>query len=113
MEENYNYLKYRGKCKEFCDELVAKDPTLTLVRGHYWCPIWNSEEQHWWCKDQEGNIVDPTKLQFPSVGCGIYTEFNGIVTCSECGKEIPEEEADIQGNYIFCSYTCYGRCVGF
>ena len=109
---NDNYLTYRGRCKEFCEELIENDPTLTLVRGHYWCPIWNTMEPHWWCINSNGDIIDPTKLQFPSVGYGEYIPFDGYVTCAECGKEVPEEEADIQGNYCFCSYTCYGKCVG-
>ena len=107
-----NYTKYRGKCKEFCEEAIKNDPSLTLVRGHYYCPIWNSDEPHWWTVKEDGTIFDPTKLQFASSGLGIYTPFNGMVTCAECGIEIPEEEADIDGNYCFCSYKCHGRFVG-
>ena len=33
------YKKFRGKCKEVCEEACEKDPSLTLVRGHYFCPI--------------------------------------------------------------------------
>ena len=33
MSEGYRL--YRGKCKEFCERACLKDPTLTLVRGHY------------------------------------------------------------------------------
>jgi len=40
MTLTYQYDKYRGKCKEYCDAAVAADSTLTLVRGHYWCPVW-------------------------------------------------------------------------
>ena len=107
-----DYLKYRGKCKEMSEALVASDPSLTLVRGHYFCPIWNSDEPHWWCVDAQGEIVDPTMLQFPSKGKGIYTPFNGIITCSECGKELPESEARFDSNYAFCSSTCNMRFVG-
>lgn len=106
------YLLYRGKCKEMSEALCAKDPSLTLVRGHYFCPIWNSDEEHWWCVDAEGGIVDPTRLQFPSKGMGIYTPFNGILACAECGKETPEAEATIYGNYAFCSGRCAARFVG-
>lgn len=108
-----DYAKYRGKCKEFCDEAIKADPTLTLVRGHYFCPIWNSDEPHWWCVKPDGAIVDPTKLQFPSRGVGTYTPFNGMLECAECGKEFPETpDADIEGNYAFCCYRCHGRFVG-
>lgn len=46
--EQSDYLKFRGKCKELSEEACRKDSTLTLVRGHYFCPFWNTEEPHWW-----------------------------------------------------------------
>jgi hypothetical protein len=108
-----NYIKFRGKCKELCEEACKTDSTLTLVRGHYWCPIWNSMEQHWWTIRKDGTIYDPTCKQFPSEGNGTYIPFDGIVGCSECGKEMKEEEVNCSdGNYAFCSYSCYGRFVG-
>lgn len=114
MNELANYTKYRGKCLEFSQNLCNENPELTLVRGYYYCPIWNEEEQHWWCKDKEGNIIDPTKLQFPSAGNGIYREFDGTIICEECGKEFQEndEKASFHGAHAFCSYTCYGKCIG-
>jgi len=90
----------------------AEDPTLTIVRGHYFCPLWGTEEPHWWCVDQNGKIFDPSKEQFPSKGCGIYTPFNGRVKCSECGKEMAESEARFHSNYAFCSMRCNMRFVG-
>lgn len=110
-DDESDYLKYRGKCKEMAEAAVAADPSLTLVRGHYCCPIWG-EQQHWWCKKPDGAIVDPTKNQFPSRGIGEYFEFNGTISCANCGKEIHEDDADIDGNYAFCSYECHGRFVG-
>jgi len=108
---NDDYTKYRGKCKEMSEALVAADQSLTLVRGHYYCPAWG-EQPHWWTKKPDGTIVDPTKNQFPSKGAGTYIEFNGIIPCSNCGKGISEDEADIDGRYAFCSYECHGRFVG-
>lgn len=106
-----DYTKYRGKCKEMSEALIAADPTLILVRGHYYDPLWG-EQPHWWCKKPDGTVVDPTKDQFPSKGHGPYVEFDGTVECSNCGKRMQEEEADFQSNYAFCSYTCYGQFVG-
>lgn len=106
-----DYEKYRGKCKEMSEAMVAADPSLRLVRGHYYCPVWG-EQPHWWCVNSEDEIVDPTKDQFPSRGTGYYVEFDGIVHCSECGKEMLEEEAEYESNYCFCSYECHGRFVG-
>lgn len=107
-----DYSKFRGKCKEYSQELVDNDPSLTLVRGYYFCPIWRNEEPHWWVKDANGNIIDPTKAQFPSNGYGIYEEFDGYVNCSNCGKELKEDEASFESNYCFCSYSCHGQFVG-
>lgn len=106
-----DYLKYRGKCKEMSEALVKADPTLTLVRGFYHCPSWG-EQQHWWTKAADGTINDPTKDQFPSRGRGEYVEFDGIIKCSNCGKEMKEEEADIDGRYAFCSDQCHAHFVG-
>jgi hypothetical protein len=107
-----DYLKYRGKCRELSEAAVAADPSLRLVRGYYTCPFWRTTEAHWWTVRPDGSIHDPTKDQFPSRGLGIYEEFDGWLECSECGKRIREDEADIEGNYIFCSYLCHGRFVG-
>jgi len=112
MNEDSDYLKFRGKCKEMSEAAVLADPTLRLVRGHYYCPLWGRDEQHWWCVKSDGTIVDPTARQFPSRGLGTYTEFNGIVTCDQCGKEVPEAEARFDSNYAFCSSACNMRFVG-
>ena len=107
-----NYAKYRGKCKEFCEAACKKDPTLTLVRGHYYDPFWDKEEQHWWTIKEDGTIYDPTRKQFPSGGAGQYIEFGGIITCAECGKHLKETEAHKMGNYLVCSPECAQRLVG-
>jgi hypothetical protein len=106
-----DYEKYRGKCKEMSEALLQQNPALTLVRGYYCCPIWG-EQPHWWTKAADGTIHDPTKNQFPSRGVGEYVEFDGNVDCANCGKSMKEEDADIDGNYAFCSYECHGKFVG-
>lgn len=106
-----DYERYRGKCKQMSEELVAADPTLRLVRGHYHCPIWG-EQPHWWCVKEDDTIVDPTKDQFPSKGRGEYVEFDGKVSCSNCGKQGNEDEFDYESNYAFCSAECHMRFVG-
>ena len=106
-----NYLKYRGKCKEMSEELVKNNPDLRLVRGHYYCPIWNKDEQHWWTVDKDGTIVDPTKFQFPSVGFGHYKEFDGYIECEMCCKKVSEDDAQFYGRYACCSYDCIVRMV--
>jgi hypothetical protein len=107
-----DYLKYRGRCRELAEAEVAKDPSLRLVRGYYHCPIWRRKLQHWWAETPDGDVVDPSALQFPSAGAGEYEEFDGIVECAECGKQILEETAYIEGRYAFCGYNCFGKFVG-
>lgn len=107
-----DYIKYRGKCKEFSEALVASNPSLKLIRGYYHCPVWG-KQAHWWCVDQDGKVVDPTAKQFPSRGLGEYEEFDGFVECAECGKKIREEKAILTSNYAVCSDRCAMSLVGF
>jgi hypothetical protein len=95
------------------EALVAADPSLRLVRGHYYCSSWGPQP-HWWCEDKDGNVIDPTKDQFPSQGRGFYEEFDGTLECDECGKEITEAEATFisDGKYAMCSNACACRFVG-
>lgn len=103
-----NYLKYRGKCRQFCEEACKNDPSLTIVRGYYHCAFWGRQE-HWWTVRTDGSIYDPTILQFPDKH-GEYEEFSGYFNCEQCGKQITEEEGQVHGNYIFCSGECIYAC---
>lgn len=106
-----DYKKFRGKCKQLAEAAVKNDPSLKLVRGYYYCPVWG-EQPHWWTIRPDGTIFDPTAAQFPSNGKGYYVEFSGIIQCSECGKTMKEEEASFDSNYCFCSPSCHMRFVG-
>lgn len=107
--QDYNL---RGKCREMAEAAVAADPTLTLTRGHYVCPVWG-DQQHWWAVRPDGSVVDPTAAQFPSGGLGVYIPFDGMVECANCGKEMREEDVEhADSRYVFCSYTCHGQFVG-
>ena len=112
MTPDEGYAKYRGKCKEYCEQAVSSDPTLTIVRGYYYDPIWGTVEQHWWTKRADDTIYDPTCEQFPSAGGGLYEEFNGWYSCDECGKEVEEKDAVPCGNYVCCSQRCAFHLVG-
>jgi len=77
---------------------------LTAVRGHYYCPVWGKRE-HWWLVDKDNEIIDPTAMQFPSKGLGIYEPFKegsaeptGI--CMNCGEYCYE------GRSSACSEVC-------
>ena len=106
-----NYLKYRGKCKELCEELTQTQSGLELVRGYYYDAFWG-KQTHWWCKDEFGNILDPSKKQFPDQN-GEYEEFDGWIECSNCSKKLHENDQGIifQSNYVFCDGTCYIKFV--
>jgi hypothetical protein len=112
VDAHEGYRLYRGRCKELTDAACAADPSLTPVRGHYYCPLWNTDSAHWWAVRPDGTIHDPSRLQFPSAGNGIYTPFNGMVECSYCGKEMKEEDASFDSNYCFCSMACHMWFVG-
>jgi hypothetical protein len=78
-----------GQCKSITLQMADAFPELTRVRGHYYCWIWG-ERAHWWLVDPDGDIVDPTAKQFPSLGNGEYVpwiegspEPTGM--CPNCG----------------------------
>lgn len=107
-----NYAEYRGKCKELSEALCHQDKSLTLVRGFYHCPMWG-KQHHWWVKDSNGNIIDPTIKQFPTEGIAAeYEEFNGVCECDQCGKEFNETDGKFESNYAFCSGECLCKFVG-
>ncbi len=82
-----------------------------MIRGHYVCWMWG-EQPHWWCVRPDGSVFDPTRKQFPSKGNGEYIEFDGSVSCDNCGKEGREDEFRYESNYKFCSVACNMRFVG-
>lgn len=105
-----DYLKYRGQCRQLCEEAVKNNAALLMVRGYYYDAFWGKQE-HWWCVDIDGNIHDPSKKQFPDQN-GTYEEFSGYFNCKQCGKQITEAEGEVYGSYIFCSGDCIRACVG-
>lgn len=111
------YKRYRGECKKACEAVLAGFPQLRLVRGHIFVPHWptDPEQPHWWLEAPDGRIVDPTWAQFPfsrKPNKELYTEFNGVVTCANCGCEGQEKDFSFDSNYAFCSSRCYGAFVG-
>ena len=107
-----DYVKFRGRCKEYCEAAIAEDPSLTLVRGHYMDWIWGPQ-QHWWLKRSDGSIYDPTSAQFPTKGTAEYVEFDGYLECEYCGKSVREEDVYSVGHHVYCCGECYGHDVGF
>jgi len=112
-QDETDYSRYRGKCKEMSEAACAADPTLRLVRGFYHCPIWG-QQQHWWTERADGTIVDPTVRQFPTAGAGAtYEEYDGIIECEYCSKRVSEDDACMVEHHAYCSDSCYARDIGF
>ncbi len=81
-----------GECEEITEEMGGAFPELVKVRGHYHCPVLG-KRQHWWLKTKTGQIVDPTKAQFPSGGAFEYEEHvegseEPVGKCMQCGEYV-------------------------
>lgn len=92
----------RGRCKEFAEDMRSEFPELRLVRGHYHDEHWGKQE-HWWL-DLENRVIDPTAVQFPSAGDGVYEELpEGVEEstgrCPNCGEQV-------YGGITFCDMDC-------
>lgn len=95
VERVKGYEDAYGKCKKVAEEMVAAFPVeLRLARGHYYDGR-IGERGHWWCATvKDGLIVDPTAVQFPSLGHGPYVEFLGddselqTSVCMDCGDPV-------------------------
>ena len=95
-----------GRCKEYVEKMHTTFPELSVRRGFYHCPFWG-ERQHWWLEDEDGQVVDPTAVQFPSKGAGEYESLNDdeledkvpTGVCMDCG-------APVYHGVMFCSERC-------
>lgn len=117
MNSEDGYRLLAGKCRQICEAIANIDPEWRLVRGYYYCPIWG-QRTHWWLVSKDGIIYDPTVAQFPNPE-GEYVEFDGLIACEECGKEMKESDIiaekdgmHFDGHHAFCSGRCHARCVG-
>lgn len=100
-------LRYR--CRALATRAAEADPSLTVRWGWYTDPEWGTEE-HWWCVDQAGEIVDPTAAQFPSNGSGVYTPMTDTPACEICGREVDHDQFVNVGP--ICGSDCYRAMVG-
>jgi hypothetical protein len=103
-----NFEAAYGQCKTVCKEMMKEFPGLSLVKGFYEDPI-VGDRQHWWLKTKDNEIIDPTAIQFPSVGmfggyreiadddalpkgkcmnCGKISYFNSMACSEKCEKEL-------------------------
>lgn len=104
-----------GQCKVACQRMKDVFPELEITNG-FVTLMFTREQTHWWCKDPDGNIVDPTAIQYREGGtpiidyeeitddhderkypktkcmnCGEYyyvkPELEGVMHTKECEKE--------------------------
>ncbi|MDB4312078.1 hypothetical protein N9937_01480 [bacterium] len=111
-DQQSDYSRYRGNCKQFCDAAVIEDPTLEIKRG-WFIDINDVKHEHWWTVRPDGTIHDPTIKQFAFNGIGGgYQEFDGTFECSQCGKVDNADTMTHESNYHFCDGRCYCIFVG-
>jgi hypothetical protein len=99
-----------GLCRQAVVEMRETFPELTEVRGHVYC-AWG-KRGHAWLVDPAGEIVDPTRAQFP--GIIQYEPWKPgdevrVGKCMECGDDIwrPIQSLDEDpGHASVCSKEC-------
>lgn len=84
----------RGKCGHATAAMKLEFPELSIVKGFAHCE-WGAD-QHFWCIDPEGYIIDPTASQFGPLGPFEYEELDlenpsdiariPVGKCMECGE---------------------------
>lgn len=98
----------RGKCKQAATKMAREFPELRVAAGFaHWNAGREIRDQHWWCVDTDGTIVDPTRAQF--TGPVMYEELDvndpktrALVPtgrCMDCGR-------DVYNHDRFCSRAC-------
>jgi hypothetical protein len=91
----------RNQCNELAEKFAEHFPDLTAQPGFY------EGQEHIWCKDSEGNIVDPTYEQFRPGGR--YEEYDEnfheicVGRCPNCGNHIYDLKKNARD---FCDKEC-------
>lgn len=96
-----------GTCKEVTEELAQRCPELRRVRGFYYDIFWG-QRTHWWLIAPNGQIIDPTKSQFPDTH-GEYEEWvegqeEPVGLCANCGDYVYASKW--AGDPTVCSEKC-------
>lgn len=97
------------RCDECTSDMAQQFPELQRVRGHYVDLLTRVEHQHWWLVTPNEHIVDPTRLQFPDGGNGIYLPLREqdepCGRCLNCGEAIYMTDED-KVSFDLCSKNC-------
>lgn len=109
IRDNVDASDCRNTCETKTREMVEAFPELQRVRGHY-IDVIDGSRPHWWCKTEEGVIVDPTASQFNPYGD--YEEIDeslGELTgrCPNCSDGLCYDGAGV------CSKKCHDEYVAY
>ena len=90
------YEKAYGNCEKVCKKMNKQFPELIPIKGHYYCMVWG-KRMHWWLETHDGTIIDPTAIQFPTKGYGVYDPWDNTQPeptgkCPNCGEYCYEGE---------------------
>jgi len=91
------------QCKKYVDLMQKEFPELKKVRGWYFS---GRDIPHWWCIDENNNIIDPTIDQFDDKN-GVYlpideeTFSEPVGKCLNCGELYYDNKLN-----NFCSGCC-------
>lgn len=114
IEEHYPTIgSAYGHCQEAVQLMKEAFPELEVTNG-FAITSWGDRE-HWWLKDSEGNVVDPTAHQFVLFG---YEEIDDTHParnyprrrCMDCGEyyyQTPELDGIMHTKACEKSYAAY------
>ena len=98
MSDNYPSRKEAlSKCQEASKKMKEAFPELRVTNGFISLPFELDEKAHWWCVTPDGEIVDPTSIQYGT--CILdYEEINDehparkyrLAKCMNCGEQYYE-----------------------
>lgn len=129
IDENYpTGLSCLGKCFQATEKMKEAFPELIRTNGFVHIPGLDEPRIHWWMKDSNGFVIDPTAFQYPyyagasissyeefeddhparkhprlkCMNCGEYfyasPELNGIMHNEKCNREVFDDWETLQVN---------------
>jgi len=108
-----------GRCKEISERMVEAFPHLSLRKGFFYSLMWG-RRTHWWCRDDGGNIVDPTARQYPDgiIFPPTVDRYEDLTDCAdaELYERVPSSKCMDCGEWVyrgakFCNADCEARTM--
>lgn len=91
-----------GQCQPAAKAMKEAFPELAVTNGFIEDGMWG-ERAHWWCKDENGEIVDPTRIQFPALFD--YTEIDD----EHPARKYPQDRCHDCGEYYYRTPELKGK----